>query len=150
MKNRLTVIKELQRRAGEEGQVLAQALARLKRQLAEAEGKLGMLRDYAAQYRAQLRRAESGGAEWSRVLALRAFIARLDETVAVQENQLNNLQCSGNGLMAQWRHAHQREKALGLLANRHETEARLLAARRLQKEIEDWTLRAQAAASSLA
>ena len=150
MKNRLTVIKELQRQAGEEGHVLAQALARLKRQLAEAEGKLKMLRDYADQYREQLRRAESGGTEWRRAHDLRAFIARIDETIAVQENELRNLQCSGNGLVAQWRHAHQREKALGLLAGRHEMEARLQAARRLQKEIEDWTLRAQAAASSLA
>lgn len=150
MKNRLTVIKELQRQAGEDGRALALALARLQRQLAEAEGKLKILRDYAEQYREQLRRTESGGTEWSRANAMRTFITRIEETLAVQENELKNLQCSGNGLVAQWQHARQREKALGLLLSRHEMEARLQATRRLQKEIEEWTLRAQAPGPGLA
>lgn len=150
MKNRLTVIKELQRQAGEDGQTLALALARLQRQLAEAEGKLQTLRDYVEQYREQLRNAESSGTEWGRANAMRAFIVRLEEALAAQENELKNLQCSGNGLQAQWLHARQREKALGLLVSRHEMEARLQATRRLQKEIEEWTLRALVSSQGLA
>ena len=150
MKNRLTVIKELQRQAGEDGQTLALALARLQRQLAEAEGKLQTLRDYVEQYREQLRNAESSGTEWGRANAMRAFIVRLEEALAAQENELKNLQCSGNGLQAQWLHARQREKVLGLLVSRHEMEARLQATRRLQKEIEEWTLRALVSSQGLA
>ncbi len=137
----MAVIKELQRLASEDGRALALALARLQRQLGEAEGKLQLLRDYVGQYREQLRCTESAGTEWSRANAMRAFIHRIEEALAAQENELKNLQCSGNGLLAQWQHARQREKAFGLLVDRHAMEARLQAARRLQKEIDEWTLR---------
>lgn len=143
-------IRYLQQKADATRIDAAQALARQQAMLLDAQHKLALLGRYVAHYREEAQNAERAGVGSAQAREMRAFIAQLEQVVAVQQESLGRHRQQAAILQRQWLSARGREQALTGLLRRAEHLRHAQQLQRMQKELDEWAQRAASRLQTMA
>jgi flagellar FliJ protein len=130
-------IEPVQRIVDDRERELAKVVARARQALTEAEGKLGELVRYRADYQQGFQAEASAGASGLRLRDFRLFLSRLDEAIRQQEGIVARAQADLDARTREWHESLRRAKALGVVIERWRGEERLAAERQEQKDTDE-------------
>lgn len=97
----------------------AAALRRHGERKAQQEKRLEELRAFREEYREQRSALLAQGTTASRLRDFEGFLLRLDEAIAVQEREVQRVRALWDGARQLWEGQRQKERAIGVLAERH-------------------------------
>jgi flagellar protein FliJ len=124
---------------------VAKKLKLVLKHAAEAQQKLKMLRDYRDDY---LRRLGNGAQQGMDVMTLqnfRAFLAKLDQAIEQQARETQAYQERVQNITREWEAQQRRVKSFNVLKERQDVSAAQQELRKLQKELDEFASRRQAA-----
>ncbi len=134
-------LQSLSRACQDQEHTLRQELARQQQFLNDLEGKMRLLQQYLAQYRAECVQLEGEGVEVTRVLDMRRFIVQLEQVMQFHESSLQGHRQRTAVLLEEWKRARGKEKAIARilqhLRDLHQQQER----KNLQKELDQWVAR---------
>lgn len=116
-------------------------LAKATTQLGESEQKSKVLRGYRDDYRARLDAAARRGATAADLANFRAFIAKLDEAVAQQDNDENFWREQTARARTEWQTEQQQLQSFTTIASRRRSEHERAQSRREQKAQDEFASR---------
>jgi flagellar protein FliJ len=114
----------VQRLADDAERGKAISLAEARRQLASAEGKLRELKRYREDYASSFQARAASGCSVATLRDFQLFLARLQDAVRQQENNVLNACSVVKEVAVQWRKAAQRAKTLDTVVDRWQREER--------------------------
>lgn len=121
--------------AARQEQAALDALGRARGQVAIAEDKLRQLRDYRDEYRAG--QGDGQVLDLSRLQAARYFLARLDDVIRQQGDEVRRLEAQAEHARQSWLQARRHHDGMKELAERYRQEEMALAARQEQARADD-------------
>ncbi|MBU3693686.1 MAG: flagellar export protein FliJ [Rhodocyclaceae bacterium] len=134
----LRVVQELsQFREEAAGREVGHAAARL----AEGRQKAETLRDYRDHYARQLLEAGSGGVDAGRLRDALAFIARIDDALTQQAEEILRLEAAWQATLAVWEARACELRTYGVLEQRHLDRLAAAERRQEQKATDEWASR---------
>lgn len=108
-------------------------LAEQQQLLAAGERQLAELKRYRVEYATP----GEGGQSVTALLNRQSFVERIDRAIAQQTRDLARLEQALDEARGQWRLAHARESALGLVVEQHRTRERQAEDRHEQAEVDE-------------
>lgn len=144
MKNQsaITLLIEL---AQQKSEAVAKKLKLVLKHAAEAQQKLKLLSDYRDDY---LRRLGAGAQQGMDMLTLqnfRTFLAKLDQAVEQQTRETDAYRQRVQSVQREWEAQQQRLKSFNVLKERQDVAAAQRELRKLQKELDEFASRREAA-----
>ncbi|MEW5790327.1 MAG: flagellar export protein FliJ [Pseudomonadota bacterium] len=130
--------------------VLAGELAQLQQQCKSAEDKLGLLRQYAEEYRARLHQRRASGVAVGTLLEYQGFLKQLETVVQMQAREVERHRRFHAEVLQAWLAVRRQMRGFEMLAARSEAAAHLGELRRAQKEMDEFAARARSLLSGLA
>jgi flagellar FliJ protein len=122
--------------ARERAEAAARELGSHGRRLEAARAKLAQLEGFREQYLAERDAVLAAGADAARVRDYAGFLARLEEAVRAQGEELARVQAVFEAARARWLDLRRREQAMDTLAARH-ARAEAVRDQRLDRRLED-------------
>lgn len=122
--------------ARERAEAAARELGGHGRRLEAARAKLGQLQGFRAQYLAERDAALVSGTDAARLRDYAAFLARLDEAVQSQGEELARIEVIFEAARTRWLDLRRREQAMDTLAARH-AKAEAVRDQRLDRKLQD-------------
>lgn len=132
----LTMLTDL---AQERSDAAAKKLGRSIAFLKESEKRLALLAQYREDYRQRLADLAARGVSGDEMRNFRQFIARLDEAITQQNNEVKTLAQAVAECRGHWIKERRRERSFDVLTERADLAARELEARRLQKILDEFS-----------
>jgi flagellar FliJ protein len=134
----LRAVQELsQFREEDAGRVVGLAAARL----AEGRQKADVLRDYREQYVQQMMDSGNSGVDASRLRDALAFIARIDDALAQQAQEIERLHAQWQATVEEWNVRTRELRTYGVLERRHLDRVAAVEHRQDQKLTDEWAAR---------
>jgi flagellar FliJ protein len=135
---RLRPVIEMAERAEREA---ARQLGQAQLQLGQAEAKLGELRQYFNDYQQQWLTQGSQGVSGQWLMNYQRFLSQLESAIGQQQRSVDWHRNALAKLREQWQQRRGRLEGLGKLVERYRLEARLLADKREQKLLDEFSQR---------
>lgn len=114
----------------------AQSLKHYRDRVVTEEQQLEQLQDYRAQYLQQYQ-GRQNGLHASEMIGYSAFIQRLAQVLADQEQKLGQMHGQLSQLQTQWQQKHHRRQSVEELIERLKREENAVLERRLQQELDE-------------
>ncbi len=123
-------------------QDLRRSLQSQQHLLAQLRQKFAVLEGYLQQYGAEFQQRQTESISGPELLQWRGFLGQLADVLAQQRMLIAEQQERLTALEDQWRSVRAQEQGLQRMQQRLFDEQKVLLMRRLQKDLDDWALRA--------
>lgn len=134
-------LETLQNRAEDASASAMAKLAEMLASLRDSENRLAMLMRYRDEYRGKMENSSRNGVSVIQLNNFRNFLARLEEAVAQQENDVQYWRTAVERSREFWREAERRSRSYGVLNDRRHERERDAAARIEQKQSDEHAAR---------
>jgi flagellar protein FliJ len=125
----------------ERQQVAARRLAECQQQIVAEEARLEEFRNYRIEYLANLQQRASSGMAAQQYVATQQFVVNIDQAIEQQAQQVALVRQRCQQLRQEWQQAHTRSRAVDKVVERLRTQEEQAAARREQREIDEFANR---------
>jgi flagellar protein FliJ len=131
--------------AQQRSDAVAKKLKLVLKHTAEAQQKLQLLQGYRADYLRRLGTGAQQGMDFVTLQNFRAFLAKLDQAVEQQARETQAFQERVQNITREWEAQQRRVKSFNVLKARHDVGAAQRELRKLQKELDEFASRREAA-----